>query len=100
MFEFHAQGCEVIESSDEWHTPQPFILERLDDAFSHGDGSMLANGSEARFDVPLLQEFGKDTSGKDTGLVRDDVFGWAMFLDGLFQGLDNPAGEYFIGSNA
>jgi hypothetical protein len=41
VFEFHTQGCEVIESLCDRHVSQPLILERLDDTFCNRDGPLF-----------------------------------------------------------
>jgi hypothetical protein len=58
-------------------------------------------GSEARFHVPLFQQFGKSIPEEDLSLIRDDVFRYPMFLDGSFQRVDDPSSVgAFQGSDA
>lgn len=56
-FEFGAPECQVVRTLDDRNALEPLALEHLDDAFRHGDGSVLSYGSEARLDVPLSHSF-------------------------------------------
>jgi len=51
-FEFGAQKRQMVKSLDKRHASQPLVFESLDDSLGYGDGSVLAYGSEPRFDVP------------------------------------------------
>jgi len=46
----------VIQPSDDWNAPQPFLLERQDRAFGDRDGTMLADRAEALLDAPVLEQ--------------------------------------------
>jgi hypothetical protein len=49
----------MVETFDQRHASQPFVLEGLDNAFGHRNGPVFPYGSPARFDIPLFQEFSK-----------------------------------------
>ena len=68
-FKFGTQGREMVKPLDERHASEPLVLQSLDNAFGDSDGSVLAYGAETRFDVPLVQEFGKGIANEDRGLV-------------------------------
>ena len=74
VFEFDAQGHQMIRPLDERDAFEPFVFRRLDDPPGDRNGPALSDRAEAGFDVPLIQQLGKSTSGKDMRLVRDDVF--------------------------
>ncbi len=75
----------MVESFDERNASQSLVLEGLDNPFRYGDGAVFAHGAEARLDVPLFQEFGKDIADEDTGLIRNDVFRRAMLSWGSLR---------------
>ena len=64
-FEFGAHKRRMVKSLDERDASEPFVFKRLDDPFGDSNGPTLAHGAEAGFDVPLIQQLGKSTSGKD-----------------------------------
>ena len=68
-FEFGAQEHQAVKSLDDRHASQPLVFERLDNPFRYGNGPVYSYGSEARFDAPLFQQFGKGISDEDLGLV-------------------------------
>ena len=61
---------------------------------------MLAHGSEAGFDVPSAQWLCKDVHGEYTRLIRNNVLGISVFLDGAFQSQQSdiaaPVKRYLI----
>ena len=86
-----AQECQVVESLDDRHTPQPLVLESLDHPLRDSDGSVLSYSSEARPDVPLFQQLGKGIAREHTGLVRDEMLWRPVSMDRPLQGFDDPS---------
>ena len=81
----------MIQPSDDWNAPQPFLLECQNDTFSDGDGAMLAHRAKALLDVPVPQQRPEHLAHEDAFLVTDDMLGRSMPKEGLLQSLHHPA---------
>jgi len=76
--EVREECAQVIQPSDDWNAPQPFLLQRQHRAFCDRDGAMLAHRAKALLDVPVSQQRREHIAREDAFLVTDDVLGRSM----------------------
>ncbi len=81
----------MINPFDESDSFEPFIFQCFVGSFCDRDGTVFSYGSQPWLDIIFAQQLGKDLAGKDMGLIRDDMFWWAILFDGTFQNIVDPA---------
>ncbi len=88
---FKTELGQVIKTSDERNSVQPFHFECLNDSFGHCNGSVFSDRTETRFDMPTFQQISERASYKDPGLIGDDVLRRSVEFNRPFQGINNPS---------
>ena len=83
-FKFVAQFRQMINAFDDGDLFEPFIFQDFVGSFGDREGAVFSYGSQPWLEIIFTQSPCKDLTGKNMGLIRDDMFRWAILFNGTF----------------
>ena len=89
--ELSTETAQVVKVSNQWHSEEPLLFEGPIHALCHSNATMLADGTQAELDVPVLQKLLERTANEHAFMVRNKMPWGAKCSERLFERTTDPA---------